>query len=505
MSKLFERLQPHLEKGMAIQTALTLLEWDMETLAPVSADTYTAKVVGILSDEYFQAYINPDVKKMLEKLEGEKEYNLLSLEERAIIRQLRKLYEQLETIPQKEYREFSELSATATNIWAKAKEQSSFMDFAPVLQQIIDYKKKFAGYRRKKQELLYNVLLEDFEPGFQVEQLDSFFEKFKAEMVPFMKKVTEKNDTIDKSYNYQHYDLEQQRKFAKWMAGYIGFDFNKGVMAESAHPFTTNLHNHDVRMTDHFYEDNLESGIFSIIHESGHAIYEMNIADDITQTLVGTGASMGMHESQSRFFENVVGKSEAFWKPIYGKLVEHFPKQLQEITLEHFIKGMNKVEPGAIRTEADELTYAFHILIRYEIEKMIFSDEIKLKDLPQVWNEKYEQYLGVKPKEDKEGVLQDVHWAGGDFGYFPSYAIGSAVSAQIYYHMKSIMPFEQYLEEGNITPIREYLKDSIHKYGMMKDTNELLKDMMNEEFNPDYYIQYLKEKYRKIYELDINK
>ena len=334
-----------------------------------------------------------------------------------------------------------------------------------------------------------------------IPELDTFFHQVKEEIIPLLKEVSKKSDTIDKSYNYLKYDTDKQRQFCKYLAGYVGFDFNRGVIAESAHPFTLQLHNHDVRITNRFIEDNLESAMFSIIHESGHAIYEMNIDDSITQTLVGGGASMGMHESQSRFYENLLGRSTEFWEPLYDKLVATYPENLSNITLEHFIKGINKAEPNLIRTEADELSYCLHIIIRYEIEKMIFSEEIDVDQLPKVWNEKYEEYMGITPSTDTEGILQDTHWSWGEFGYFPSYAIGTAVASQIFACMKENMPIDQYLKEGNLTPIREFLRDNIHKYGAVKNTNEILEAVCGEKFRADYYVNYLKEKYTKLYNL----
>ena len=502
MSELYEKLIPHLEKGIAYQTALTLFEWDQETLAPESAQDYTAKIVGELSNSYMQALVNEDVKKVLGKLSMSKEMEKLTVDEKAIVKEWNILYEQLENIPEQEYKEYSTIVAKAGGIWAKAKEENDFDLFAPVLEQIIGYKKKFIQYRMKKedsQKSAYDILLGDYENGFDVKELDVFFDEIKKQLVPFLKEITKKCKNVDKSYNAQKYPVDKQREFCNWLAEYVGFDVTKGIIGESAHPFTTNLHNHDVRISNHFYEHNLESAIFSIIHETGHALYEMGIDNDITQTLVGTGTSMGMHESQSRFYENIVGRSEAFWKPIYSKLQKYFPEQLSEISLDTFIHGVNRVEPGLIRTEADELSYSLHILIRYEIEKMIFDGALEVKEIPKVWDDKYEEYLGLRPKNNKEGVLQDIHWACGDFGYFPSYAIGSAVSAQIYYHLKDIMPLEEYLERGNLQPIREYLKEHIYQYGKKKNTNELLRDMMGEEFNADYYIKYLKEKYAKLY------
>ena len=502
MNKYFDELMKRIEKTMAFQAALTLFEWDAETQAPEESMEYTSTTIGILSNEYFTNLINDDVKKLIHKLSDEKEQEDLDFNQKAIVKEVKKSIEQLEHIPPEEYQAYSELTAKASGIWSKAKQKKNFADFSPTLNEIVNYQKKFAGYRAKKGEKPYDILLNDFEEGFNMEKLDEFFKTIKESLIPLLKEVSKKNDMIDKSYNHQHFDIAKQKEFCKFISGYVGFDFNRGVISESAHPFTTNLHNHDVRITNHFHEDILESAIFSIIHESGHGIYEMHIDDAITQTPVGTGTSMGMHESQSRFFENVIGRSEAFWKPLFSKLKETFPEQLKEVSLDQFIKGINKAAPGLIRTEADELSYSLHIIIRYEIEKMIFADEIKVEDLPKVWNEKYKEYLGLEPKHDGEGVLQDIHWAGGSFGYFPSYAIGSAISAQIYYHMQSIMPIEEYLANGNLTPIREYLNNHIHRFGKTKNTNELLKDMMDEELNADYYVKYLTEKYNKLYELN---
>ena len=501
MSKTFEKLQAFLDKTMAFSTARSLFEWDEQTLAPLEASEYTSKVIGIISDEYWKSIINDDVRKLLKKLQDDKEQNELTDIEKGIVKELSKTYEQLESIPPEEYREFNELTSISSRKWQKAKNENNYSEFAPYLSKIIEFKKNFAKYRVKKDEKPYDILLRDFEECFTMKDLDIFFDKVKSEIIPLLKTISSLDDTIDKSYNYLKYDIDKQKSFCHFLSSYIGFNHNRGVIAESAHPFTLNLHNHDVRITNHYIEDNLESAIFSIIHECGHALYEMNIDNSITQTLVGCGASMGMHESQSRFYENVIGRSQAFWEPIYGKLVDTYPEQLKSISLDQFIKGINKSGPSLIRTEADELSYPIHIIIRYEIEKMIFNDEVTVDELPDVWKQKYQEYMGVTPPNDAMGILQDTHWSWGEFGYFPSYAIGSAIAAQLYYHIKDTMPFEDYLKVGNLIPIGEYLRDKIHKHGATMNTNQILKAVTGEEFKADYYVKYLKEKYEMIYNL----
>lgn len=498
--KVWKELEERLSSYQAIETALTLLEWDSATLAPKKADQKTARMVGILSEMSFQALINDDVRKLKDKLA--KKGTELSKIQRAVLRELERQYAKLEGIPPEEYRAFSELKATANRIWSDAKEAGSFDAFAPALEKIVEYQKKFADYRRKANpgKSRYDILLSDYEPEFDCEKLDEFFGLIKQELVPFIHQIIPKARMVDKTYNGHIFDVEKQKRFCEFLAEYTGFDRDRGVFSESAHPFTTNLHNEDVRITNHFQRNQLESAIFSVIHETGHAVYELQIADDLTQTLVGVGASMAMHESQSRFYENIMGRSREFWKPIYGKLQETFPEALSEVSLDAFIKGINRPEFSMIRTEADELTYPLHILVRYEIEKELMDGSLSVCQIPEVWNKKYKEYLGGEPKDDAEGALQDVHWSGGEFGYFPSYALGSAIAAQLYETIRQEIPFTMYLEEGNIEKIKKYLGEHIHRYGAVKGTNQLLKEVTGEEFSPRYYIEYLKRKYTKLYD-----
>ncbi len=501
MNKFYEQLLPYLERSHAYQTALALLSWDMETLAPPAAAEYTAKSVGILSEEAYCILVCDEVRDLIKKLSSKKEQDTLNVSEQAVVRLLQKEYKKLSCIPQGEYREFSELCATAQTVYCHAKLTGKFEDFAPILEKLIDFTRRFASYRAQRGDNLYDLLLDEYEEGFTTKVLDDFFSKLRDALVPLLKKVSEKNDLINKSYNVRYYPAEIQRGFCRYLSGYLGFDFNRGVIAESEHPFTTAFHNHDVRLTNHFYDNNLESGIFSAIHETGHALYEMGVDDALTGTPAGSSISMGMHESQSRFYENMIGRSREFWEPLFPKLKETFPQELHDVSLDAFISGINKAEPGPIRTEADELTYPLHIMIRYELEKEIFSGKCTVKELPELWNKKYNDYLGITPKNASEGILQDIHWALGSFGYFPSYAVGSAIAAQIYHYMEEKIPLADYLKEGNPVPVREFLRDNIHKYGAVYPTNELLKKITGEEFNPDYYIRYLTEKYTKLYQL----
>lgn len=494
MNQSFEKLQNQLEKAMALQTAMVLFEWDNETAAPKEAAERTAAVIGSLSSQYLDIMTGEKLKTALEECSGQ--MSEMTEVEQAIVRETKEEVEKLERIPADEYRSFAELTARATGIWADAREKKDFSLFAPVLKEIVDYQKRFASYQAKEGQKLYDVMLDNYEKDFGMKELDEFFRVVKEGIVPLLKESAKRSEQIDDSFLSAGYTEEQQEKAARFLAEYVGFDFDRGILAVSAHPFTTNLHNKDVRITTH-YLDRIDSSIYSVIHESGHAVYELGIRDDLTQTPAGQGASMGMHESQSRFFENIMGRNRNFWVPIYGNMQEIFGSPLKEVSLDDFLAAVNKTIPGLIRTEADELSYCLHVLVRYEIEKLMIEENAEIDSLPELWNDKYEEYLGIRPKDDGEGILQDIHWSQGSFGYFPSYALGNAFGAQLYHKMKQEMDFDGLLREGRADVIREYLREHIHQYGKLKTSRQLLKDATGEDFNPSYYVEYLTERYGK--------
>lgn len=494
MNQSFEKLQNQLEKAMALQTAMVLFEWDNETAAPKEAAERTAAVIGSLSSQYLDIMTGEKLKTALEECSGQ--MSEMTEVEQAIVRETKEEVEKLERIPADEYRSFAELTARATGIWADAREKNDFSLFAPVLKEIVDYQKRSASYQAKEGQKLYDVMLDNYEKDFGMKELDEFFRVVKEGIVPLLKESAKRSEQIDDSFLSAGYTEEQQEKAARFLAEYVGFDFDRGILAVSAHPFTTNLHNKDVRITTH-YLDRIDSSIYSVIHESGHAVYELGIRDDLTQTPAGQGASMGMHESQSRFFENIMGRNRNFWVPIYGNMQEIFGSPLKEVSLDDFLAAVNKTIPGLIRTEADELSYCLHVLVRYEIEKLMIEENAEIDSLPELWNDKYEEYLGIRPKNDGEGILQDIHWSQGSFGYFPSYALGNAFGAQLYHRMKQEMDFDGLLREGRADAIREYLREHIHQYGKLKTSRQLLKDATGEDFNPAYYVEYLTERYGK--------
>ena len=501
MKNIYEDMRQVLERTCAVHTALALMEWDNETLAPSEAAGQTAKTAGILSGLYYETITGSRLEGILDEWEKNSKDSLDGDEKEmgeAMAREARKERRRLACVPREEYEAFVEMTNSAGRVWAKAKEQNDFSVFSPVLAKIIECKKKIASYRSEDGENLYDAMLDEFDDSFHQKELDEFFGRIKEELVPFLNQVKTKGKKIDDSFLGGNYPREKQEQLARMIGEYIGFDFKKGVLSVSAHPFTTSLHNKDVRITTH-YDRRLDHSLFSVIHEGGHALYELGIDDRLTQTILGQGASMAMHESQSRFMENMIGRSQAFWEPIYGRVQELFPEQLGMVSLKRFIEAINRVEPGLIRTSADELTYSLHILVRYELEKGLMKGEIKVEDLEAAWADKYEKYLGVRPKSPAEGALQDIHWSQGSFGYFPSYALGSAFAAQIYEKMTATMDVDMLLKEGRIKEITGYLREHIHRFGKMKDSLSLVREASGEDFDPGYYIHYLQEKYGRLY------
>ena len=497
MGKKYDELMTYVEKMQALGMAEGLFDWDLETAAPPQAAALTAGVMGSLSSQYFEILTSPQVGGLI----GQAAEEELDETQRAIVRELAKERDRLCRIPAQEYREYAELIAGAAQVWARAKRDNDFASFAPTLAHIVEMSKKIAAYNKKEGQSTYDAMLWQYEEGFGQAVLDPFFALLREHIVPLLQRVMTEGKPVSIAPLRQSFAVDKQREFNRFLAEYVGFDFDRGVLAESEHPFTIGLHNHDVRITTHYYENLLESAMFSTIHESGHAVYEMNVDDALTLTPVAGGASCGMHESQSRLMENMIGRSPAFWEPLYPRLRELFAGELAGVSGEDFVRMINRVSPSLIRTEADELTYCLHVMIRYEIEKEMIDGSLDVRELPRVWNDKYEEYLGVRPVSDAEGVLQDIHWAQGSIGYFPSYALGNAFAAQIYRAMDRQIDIDGSLRRSDLAPVRAWLKEKIHRFGRVKPTAELLRDATGEDFNPQYYIDYLTEKFTGLYDL----
>ena len=493
-----EELKKLVKNMNCLRQSLGIVYWDMCVNMPKVAGESRGNVIGYLSSEYYKMITSVEVKKLIDELENEKE---LSEFEVAMISDIKDAYNETKKIPEDIYAEFSVDSAKSSMAWEEAKNKSDFSIFEPHLEKMVNYKRQFAnfyGYEKHP----YDALLNQYEKGMTVEIIDEVFGNLRNSIVDILNRIKSSNVKIDENILKGNYSTEEQIKFNEYLLDLIGYDYkNRGNISTSEHPFTTEFSNKDVRITNHYDESNFSNAMYSAIHEGGHAIYGQQICDELEEYGLQDGASMGIHESQSRFYENIIGRSKAFLSFIYDELKKHF-KKFEDIDFAEFYKLMNIAKPSLIRTESDELTYSLHVIIRYEIEKDLIAGKIEVKDLPKIWNDKYYEYLGVRPQNDSEGVLQDVHWSDGEFGYFPSYALGNIYGAQFLNAILKDMPnLYKDIENGNLDDLRMWLKDNIHKYGKLYKPEELLIKVTGEKLNSKYFIEYLNEKFTEIYNL----
>ena len=490
-------LKHHQEVMAAYNHALGVLYLDATTAAPSDTWEGRGKTMEIMSRITYDLETKPENGELLTYLESH--LGELDDQTRREVEVMRKGYDQIHRIPGEEYVAYSVLVNDAEAVWEKAKNENDFAAFAPYLEKIVDYNRKFAGYYNP-QMAPYDALLNEYEEGLNTVTLDAFFAQLRQTIVPLIEKI-KAVPQIEDGFLFKHYPVEVQRKFSDYLMEVMGMDRSHCGIAETEHPYTTNFNNKDVRITTHYYEDNLVSSMFSVIHEGGHALYELGADDKYNYTALSGGVSMGIHESQSRFYENIVGRSRAFVNAIFPRVKEFFPEQLEGVDAEQFYRAINKAQPSLIRTEADELTYCLHIMVRYEIEKQLIGGSLTIADVPAEWNRLYKQYLGVDVPSDKEGCLQDSHWAGGMLGYFPSYALGSAYGPQMLKVMEEELgDIWTDVANGDLSKVTAWLKENIHRHASFVKPGQLFERVCG-KFDAKYYTDYLTKKYTELYNL----
>ena len=484
------------KKLYAFTCAESSLYLDSVTVAPKNTAEGRGVALSILAGEHQKLLTAPETKALLDELAAEQD-RLDPLHKREV-ELLRRECEKMTRIPAEEYMAYTELTNRASDVWHKAKENNDFASFCPILQELVDYNRKFAVYY-DAEKAPYDALLNEYERGVDRKMLDSFFATLREGLVPLIHKIGEKPQ-IDDSFLHQEYPAAQQKAFADYLMEVMGLDRSHCGLGETEHPFTINFSRDDVRITTHYHADMVASSLYSVVHEGGHALYELHTGRELARSNLGNGVSMGIHESQSRFYENIIGRSRAFCSVLLPWLKEHFAPRLDHVTEDDFYRMINKSEPSLIRTEADELTYCLHIMVRYELEKRMFDGTLTAHDLPAEWNRLYKEYLGVDVPNDQQGVLQDSHWSNGNIGYFPSYAIGSAYGAQYLLELSKELDVDAVVRSGDLTPINNWLEEKIWKYGCMKDPVALFESVCG-KFDPDCYVAYLEKKFTEVYGL----
>lgn len=485
-----------LEKQLyAYLYAMTVIDFDAETVAPEGSADGRAEATEVLSRASFDLLVNDGTAALLKEAAVDAETE----QERAEVRNLQRQYDEIARIPADEYAAFTKLCSQSVPAWTKAKRTNDFSLFAPYLEKLIAARRAQARYFAPDRDP-YEVLLDRYEKGLTIAQCDEFFATLRETIVPLLADIQTRGKAVRTDFLDQEWPIDAQRRVSKKIMELWGLDPAHCYLAESEHPFTTEFWRGDVRITTHYMPRDIFSNLYSVAHEGGHALYELNINPDYDYTVVTHGATMGIHESQSRLFENLVGRSRAFVHYLYPTLKELFPAQLADVSAEEIWRAVNRAEPGLIRTEADELTYCLHVMVRYEIEKQLIGGTLEAKDVPAVWAKLYKEYLGIEVPNDRDGCLQDSHWSGGAFGYFPSYALGSAYGAQMLRRMEQDVDVWGAAAKGDLTPITAWLREKVHQYGGLMEPADVVKNACG-DFSAEDYIQYLTRKYTELYGL----
>lgn len=482
---------------------VSLLDWDQETYMPSGSAGIRAEqletMAGIIHREKTSRKFANALSKLVDIRTGKIKTKALSPQQMASLREWRRDYLQDTALPTKFVEEFAKVTSQAIIAWRTAKKDNAFQQFAPYLDRIVQL-------NRKKAELLgyqnhpYDALLNLYEPDVKTDEVDALFSRLRTQLTPLIKKMA--RQPVEDRFLYGQWDHAKQMDFSHKLLDAMDYDKDKGRVDFSAHPFSSASHPTDSRITTRIHPESLMSNIAAILHEAGHALYEMGLPQNLYGTPLGDSRSLGVHESQSRWWETRIGLSRPFWQYFFPLLKETFKEQLEPITLDAFYRAINKVEPSFIRIEADEVTYPLHIILRFELEKGLIEGSLNVRDVPEAWNAKMEEYLGLIPSTNVEGCLQDIHWSMGAFGYFPTYTLGNLYAAHLFESFAKDYPdWEKQVAAGQLGFIKLWLHEKVYQHGKRYTTQELLIQATGKEFSANSYLHYLKKKYSTLYTL----
>jgi carboxypeptidase Taq len=493
-------------KDLAIfQSTEAIVSWDMETKMPPKGIKLRSQQLALLSRIEHKISTEPETGALLEEIVQHPKYERLDNVQKRNVHLIKKQYDEQTKLPEKLVEEIAKQEAITVDIWKKAKAAKNFSMFKPELEKLVELKKNSAEILMevKGTATPYDALIDIFEPKMTTKAITKVFDELRAGLVSLLRKCENARKQPNTNVLKRKVPIDIQCKISRALAEFVEYDVESkeagGRIDETEHPFTTGYYD-DVRITTHYYENYFASSMFSVLHEAGHAIYEQNLNQEWIYQPIGAACSSGFHESQSRFVENIIGRSHEFWVYFLPKLKEIAGNSLSDVDLETFVHAVNQVKPSKIRVEADEVTYCLHIIIRFNIERDLFAGKIMVKELPDVWNQSYRDYLGVKIENDSEGVMQDTHWASGSYGYFPSYALGNIYTGQILTTMEKDLPnWRKQIEKGNFSPVKNWLVKNVHNYGNLYDPSELIRKIAGKELDVKPYLNYLNEKYSKLY------
>ncbi|MCA9918605.1 MAG: carboxypeptidase M32 [Anaerolineales bacterium] len=501
MSTKYQALLAKVYEIHDIDKATAVLSWDKETNMPKAGTQARIQQMTTLRRLSHAMFTSDEMGELIETAAAELQDAPYGSNEASLIRYLRRSYAESRLMSDEFVQRISEVSGKAHPAWVEARETNNFAHFQPHLVEVVKLGQEMAelyGYEEEK----YDPLLDKFEYGMKTAEVRAIFNAVKAALIPLREAVVERGRAVDDSLLHQPFPIAQQKAFARTIAAAIGYDFSRGHLGTVVHPFATSFSRNDARITTRWYPDFLNPSLFGTLHESGHAMYEQGTHPDLARTPLARGTSSGIHESQSRMMENVVGRSLGFWQAHYPKLQELFPTQLGGHDVMAFYRAVNKVQPSYIRVEADELTYNFHIILRFELEQALLNGDLAVADLPTAWNDKMQELLGVVPPTDTAGCLQDVHWSQPSFGYFPTYALGNLYAAQFYETAVTQNPtIATEMAQGKTEALVGWLRENIHQYGRKFTPSELVHRITGGPLTHEPFMRYVTAKFSQIYEL----
>lgn len=479
--------------------ARALLDWDQQTYMPPGGAEARGNQLGTLGRLAHERAISPELGQLLSDLQPYVGTLDPTSDDACLIRVTNRQYQKASRIPSEHIVRFAQATSLAQQAWIEARRKADFSLFSALLEQVVALRQEYTSFFPGG-EHPYDALLDDFEPGMKTTEVKAIFDELRPQQVALLKAIAGK-PKVDDSFLHQPFDEKKQWDFGVEVITRFGYDWHRGRQDKSPHPFTSSFSSNDVRITTRVDPAFLNTMLFGTMHECGHALYDLGPAPELERTGLESGASMAVHESQSRMWENLVGRSLPFWEHFYPRLQTTFP-QMADVPLAKFYRGINKIQPSYIRVEADEATYNLHIMLRLEIEIALIEGKLAVKDLPEYWNSKMEEYLGIRPPNDAKGVLQDIHWSSGLIGYFPTYALGNLVSAQLWEKINADIPdLPAQIRQGQFAALLGWLREKVHRHGCKFEPQDLLQQVTGSRINPAPYLRYLKHKYGEIYGL----
>jgi carboxypeptidase Taq len=478
-----------------------VLGWDQRVMMPPKGAAVRAEQLATIGKVAHEMFTAAEMGRLLDDLRPYEESLPYDSDEASLIRVTRRDWEKARRIPAQLRAEMARAAAQANPVWVEARKKADFALFLPVLQRNIELKHQYVECFDDT-DSPYDILLDDYEEGITTAEVKALFDELKRDLVPLIGAIAGRGETVDDACLHGYFPMDKQRAFCQSLIEHFGFRADSWRLDPTVHPFASNSSTTDIRITTRYYEDYIGPALFGSMHECGHGLYENGVAPALERTPLCRGASLGLHESQSRMWENLVGRSRPFWKFAFPKLQAAFPEQLAGVDAEAFYRAINKVQPSFIRVEADEATYSLHIILRFELEQEVMNGTLALKDLPEAWNARMKDYLGVDVPDDARGVLQDIHWSGGMLGYFPTYALGNIIAAQIWEKALAALPdLPTQFERGEFMPLREWLRGALHQHGRKFTPKETMQKVVGSPIAVGPYVRYLKNKLGEIYGL----